>query len=132
MTLVFISFWVNWFILRYSFLKKSKQNRTAMCSHKNKNEKKAKRLFAIHSTCSEPPGLVVTNKCRTVAFVPVSVEGSCAERWIRKGRETTRRNLGNVATLIHEIGTGGEGGRKHCRRFECGQLECGKNEPNIS
>lgn len=44
----------------------------------------------------------------------------------------SERNLGDVAAPIREIGTGGEGGRKHCRRFECGQLECGKNEPNIS
>lgn len=40
--------------------------------------------------------------------------------------------MADVAPLIHEIGTGGEGGRKHCRRFASGQLECGKNEPNIS
>lgn len=50
----------------------------------------------------------------------------------RRGGETIRKNMGDMAVLIHETLAGGKGGKKYCRHLEYGQYECGKNESNIS
>lgn len=50
----------------------------------------------------------------------------------RRGGESIRKNMDDMAILIHETLAGGKGGKKFCRHLEYGQHECGKNESKIS